>query len=40
MAIKEHFAKMLITVGWFSTGAVIVTASIVLYKGLVTLLLN
>mgnify|MGYP003146860557 FL=1 len=40
MAIKEHFAKMLITVGWFSTGAVIVAACIVLYKGLVSLLLN
>ena len=40
MAIKEQFTKMLITVGWFSTGAVIVTAAIALYKGLVTLLLN
>ena len=24
MAIKEHFTKMLITVGWFGTGALIV----------------
>ena len=34
MAIKEHFTKMLITVGWFGTGAVIISASVVLYRSL------
>ena len=32
MAIKEHFTKMLITIGWFSTGAVIISTSVFLYR--------
>ena len=34
MAIKEHFTKMLITISWFGTGALIISASIVLYNTL------
>jgi hypothetical protein len=32
MAIKEHFTKMLITVGWFGTGALIISSSVFLYN--------
>ena len=34
MAIKEHFTKMLITVGWSGTGAAIISLSVVLYRSL------
>ena len=34
MAIKEHFTKMLITIGWFGTGAAIISLSVVLYRSL------
>ncbi len=36
MAIKEHFTKMLITIGWFGTGAAIISLSVVLYRSLST----
>ena len=32
MSVKDHFNKMLITIGWFGTGAIMVTASIFLYR--------
>ena len=32
MNTKDHFNKMLITLGWFVTGTLMVTASIFLYR--------
>ena len=36
MAVKDHFEKMLITLGWFTAGALMVTGSIFLYRFLVS----
>lgn len=38
MLVQDHFKKMLVTIGWFSTGAFIVSTSVMTYKGLVSLL--
>jgi len=34
MLLKEHFKKMLVTLGWFGTGASIVSTTVLLYKAL------
>jgi hypothetical protein len=40
MLLKDHFKKMLVTLGWFGTGASIVSTTVILYKGLSALLAN
>jgi|TARA_R110000851_G_scaffold330320_3_gene503016 hypothetical protein len=34
MTIVDHFKKMLVTLGWFGTGASIVATTVLLYKAL------
>jgi|TARA_Y100000310_G_C20537826_1_gene741755 hypothetical protein len=38
MTIVDHFKKMLITLGWFGTGAAIVATTVLLYKALLHLI--
>jgi len=38
MTIVDHFKKMLITLGWFVTGAAIVSTTALLYKALAHLI--
>lgn len=40
MLLKDHFKKMLVSLGWFGTGAAIVATTVILYKGLSALLVN
>jgi hypothetical protein len=40
MNVQEHFKKMLVTIGWFSTGALIATISCCLYDFLIGMLVG